>query len=60
MGPDKIPPRIIKEFAYELTEPVKQTFNTSLSSGEILAIWKDSKITPIPKVKHPQCLTRRS
>ena len=22
MGPDNIPPRIIKEFAYELTEPV--------------------------------------
>ena len=55
MGPDKIPPRIIKEFAYEFAEPVLQIFNTSLSSGEVPAIWKDSNITPIPKVKQLQC-----
>ena len=55
MVPDKILPWIIKEFAYELAEPVKQFFNTSLFSGKVPAIWKDSNITPIPKVKQPQC-----
>ena len=38
MGPDKIPPRIIKLFAYELAEHVMQIFNTPLSSGEVPAI----------------------
>ena len=35
MAPDSIPPRIIKEFAYELIEPVTKIFNTSLSNGEV-------------------------
>ena len=55
MGPDSIPPRIIKEFAYELAEPVTKIFNTSLSTGEVPFLWKCSNITPIPKVKQPQC-----
>ena len=40
MGPDSIPPRIIKEFAYEMTEPVTKIFNTSLSTGEVPILWK--------------------
>ena len=54
MGPDSIPPRIIKELAYELAEPVTKIFNTSLSTGEVPFLWKCSNITPIPKVKQPQ------
>ena len=53
MGPDSIPPRVIKEFAYELAEPVTKIFNTSLSTGEVPFLWKCSNITPIPKVKQP-------
>ena len=53
MGPDSIPPLIIKELAYVLTEPVKKIFNTSLSTGEVPILWKCSNIIPIPKVKQP-------
>jgi hypothetical protein len=51
MGPDSIPSQILKEFAYELAEPVASIFNTSLSSGLVPVLWKDSSIIPIPKVK---------
>jgi hypothetical protein len=56
-GPDNIPNRIIKEFAYELAEPVHvcHIFNTSLSTGEFPNIWKDGLITPIPKVPSVSC-----
>jgi hypothetical protein len=36
--PDNVPCRILKEFAYELAEPVATIFNTSLSSGIVPAI----------------------
>ena len=55
MGPDSILPRIIKELAYELTEPVTKIFNTSLSTGQVPILWKCSNIIPIPKVKQPLC-----
>ena len=54
MGPNNIPSRILKEFAYELTEPITLIFNTSLSSGEVPALWKHFTIIPIPKEKHLQ------
>ena len=54
MGPDSIPPRILKEFAYELAEPVTSIFNTSLSSGLAPVLWKGSTIIPIPKAKQTQ------
>jgi hypothetical protein len=55
-GPDNIPNRIIKVFAYELAEPVCHIFNTSLSTGEFSNIWKDLLITPIPKVPSVSCM----
>ena len=33
-GPDGIPNRVIKDFAYELADPVCHIFNTSLHTGE--------------------------
>ena len=49
-GPDNVPCHILKEFAYELAEPVATIFNASLcTSGIVPAIWKDSDIIPIPK-----------
>ena len=54
-GPDNIPNRIIKDFAYELAEPVCHIFNTSLSTGEFPNIWKDALITPIPKTPSVSC-----
>ena len=52
-GPDNVPCRILKEFAYELAEPVTTIFNPSLASGIVPAIWKDSNITPISKIQSP-------
>ena len=52
-GPDNVPCRILKEFAYKLAEPVTTIFNASLASGIVPAIWKDSNITPIPKIQSP-------
>ena len=52
-GPDNIPGRLLKEFAHLFAEPVAKIFNMSLASGIVPNIWKDSHITPIPKVKQP-------
>ena len=54
-GPDNIPCRILKEFAYELADPVATIFNASLTSTIVPAIWKDSDIIPIPKSQPPTC-----
>ena len=53
MGPDNIPPRVLKEFAYELADPVTEIFNHSLSSGRVPSIWKEADISPIPKELPP-------
>ena len=46
-GPDNVPCRILKEFAYGLAEPVTTIFNPSLASGIVPAIWKDSNLSLI-------------
>ena len=50
-GPDGIPPHLLKKFAPELAEPVTVIFNRSVSSGVFPERWKDSHLTPVPKVK---------
>ena len=52
-GPDNVPCRIVKEFAYELAEPVTAIFNASLTSGTVPEMWKNSNITPILKTQPP-------
>ena len=47
MGPDNIPPCLLKEFAYELAEPTADLFNLSLSSGIVPDTWKCANIIPI-------------
>lgn len=49
-GPDGIPTRIWKEYAAELAEPITRIFNTSIASGSFPTAWKDSNVTPVPKV----------
>ena len=44
-GPDHIPARIVKEFAYEFADPLTDIFKRFLSTGVFPAIWKDSYIT---------------
>ena len=55
MGPDNIPPRLLKEFAYyKLAETIADLFNHSLSSGIVPDTWKCANIIPIPKEKLPK------
>ena len=55
---NNVPCRMVKEFAYVLAEPITTIFNTSLRSGIVPVIWKESNIIPIPipvrgrKVEH--------
>ena len=37
-GPDNIPSRILREFAYELAEPITRIFNRSITSGVVPTI----------------------
>ena len=53
-GPDHIPARTVKEFAYEFADPLTDIFNKSLSTGVFPAIWKDSYITPVKKIPNPE------
>ena len=43
-GPDKIPSRILKEFAYNPAEPIAIIFNKSLSSSVVPRIWKEANV----------------
>eukprot|EP00057_Strongylocentrotus_purpuratus_P011981 XP_011666455.1 PREDICTED: RNA-directed DNA polymerase from mobile element jockey-like [Strongylocentrotus purpuratus] len=47
--PRDLPPRLINEFAYEISEPLTVLFNLCLRSGCFPDAWKDSSVCPIPK-----------
>ena len=48
-GPDGIPPRLVKEFAYELSVPFTDILNCSYSEGTVPHQWKKAIVTPNPK-----------
>ena len=48
-GPDNIHPRVLKECAGVLAEPLCFLFTTSLHQGQLPGMWKDAKVTPIFK-----------
>ncbi|KAI8493050.1 hypothetical protein Bbelb_290540 [Branchiostoma belcheri] len=52
-GPDGISPRIIREFAFELSQPLSDIMNASLSQGEVPDLFKDADVVPIPKEMPP-------
>ena len=52
--PDNIPPRILKDFAYKLSDPLAEIFNLSLASATSPFQWKSAHISPIPKVTPPK------
>ena len=54
-GPDCIPNRVIKDFAYELSGQVTTILNMSLLTGIVPAIWKDFFISPVSKVQSVTC-----
>ena len=55
-GPDEIPNRILRDFAFELAGPICTIFNKSLSSGVFPSIWKAAYLSPVPRVNPPQSL----
>ena len=57
-GPDKVPNRIWKEFAFELAPVVRDLYNTSLVEEVVPCAWKQSIVVPVPKVKPPKSAGR--
>ncbi|XP_072019731.1 uncharacterized protein [Amphiura filiformis] len=56
-GPDGIPPKIIKEFAYELSGPLTDVLNCSFEEGIVPHQWKSAIVVPIPK-QHPPSIDK--
>ncbi len=48
-GPDGLPGRILRKFAYELAEPLKLIFNESIRQGTFPECWKKANVIPVPK-----------
>ena len=48
-GPDKLHPKVFKELAQELGEPLFLILKSSLKLGKIPSAWKLASITPIYK-----------
>ena len=48
-GPDKIPPKVLKELSKELSEPLCYLFNLSLQTGQLPSDWKKAEVTAIFK-----------
>ena len=49
VGPDGIPTRVLKDFAFELPEPITDIFNRSLTTTTIPSILKCADIVSTPK-----------
>ena len=58
-GPDNLPARILKEFAYEFSVPVTNILNSSFKQGIVPFQWKQANVVPVPKVKPPTLQTLR-
>ena len=54
IGPDNIPPLVLKDFSHLPAAPVAAIFNSSLRKGVLPKLWKSTTVIPLPK-KHPPC-----
>ena len=52
-GPDGISPKLVKEFAYELSSPLTDVLNCSYKEGVVPKQWKKAIVVPIPKTNPP-------
>ena len=53
-GPDGIPPRLLKEVAYQMAPLLTFIFQSSLDQGKLPQDWKSTNITPIYKKEKKQ------
>lgn len=51
--PEDIPIKLIKEFSFELSQPLCSIFNVCLQEGSFPSVWKTAAIIPVPKVNKP-------
>ena len=49
MGPDGIPPRVLKELKHEIKKPLTMLFKTSMETGLIPDDWRKAEVVPIFK-----------
>ena len=52
-GPDGISPKLVKEFAYELSSPLTDILNCSYKEGVVTKQWKQAIVVPIPQKSPP-------
>lgn len=52
IGPDSLPPYILKACKHYFLSPILHIFNLSIHTGKYPTQWKISRVTPIPKVKN--------
>jgi len=53
VGPDGVPSWLLSSMAHFLSTPIASLFQKSLTDSFIPPQWKESKITPIPKIACP-------
>ena len=53
-GLDGISPKLIKEFAYELSGPLTDVLNYSFEEGVVPSQWKSAIVVPVPKKFPPK------
>ena len=56
VGPDEIPNRILRDFAFELSPVVSDIYNSTLRQGKIPELLKLSIVSPIPKRMPPKTI----
>ena len=48
-GPDGVPTEILKTFAEQLAEPIKDIFQTSINTATVPNDWKQANVVPVYK-----------
>ena len=51
MGPDNYHPRLMKETAESIKEPLQTIFNKTFKEGTLPEVWKDAHVTALYKNK---------